>query len=431
MKISFIKVKYLVLFLCLWAINIFIFSDSLHAKTDKSTSLIDIRISHSSNSARLTLVFDGDTPFKFLTLSNPYRMVIDIPNLIWKAPKNPLPTHKGLISGLRHGQYKENTIRIVLDFKKPITIDKYAELPTEKTKLKSLKHLNKSGRRLYIDLVSVSDFKPQRYVSSNWPPKKIKLLNNKEPLKLTKPKAPPKYKTKSKKVTIAKFSNKLKKLIVLDPGHGGIDPGSIGAKTSIEKIIVLRIAKAAKKRLEASGKYRVILTRNKDIYIPLRERFEIAEDNKADLFISLHTDKLSDKKVQGTSIYTLSDKASDNESDLLAAKENRSDILTGHALELYSEDVSSILIDLAQESTNRLSWRFAEALLRTLKNKIKTIGKPHRYAGFAVLKSPNIASILIELGFLSNYKDRQLLVSKQFSQTFSYVLLTALNNYFK
>lgn len=412
--------------LLIFCIHISIFNiNKLYANEITTTSLTNIRISHKTNSARLTLEFDDDTPFQFFILSNPYRMVIDIPNLLWKAPKNPLPSYSGLISNLRYGQYKNNTLRIVLDFKKPIAIDKYAELPAGKN---DLVKLNKSGRRLYIDIVSVVKFKPQRYKSSNWPSKIFK--KKKESLRLTKPNALLKSVNKNNKIIIPNFNNKAKKLIVLDPGHGGIDPGSIGTKSSVEKTIVLNIAKAAKKRLESSGRYKVILTRNNDIYIPLRDRFKIAEEQKADVFISLHADKLANKNVYGSSVYTLSDKASDSESELLATQENRSDILTGHALDLYSEDVSSILIDLAQESTNRLSWRLAETLLQAISKRMKTVGRPHRYAGFAVLKSPNIASILIELGFLSNPNDRKLLVSKQFSQIFSYVLLTALDSYF-
>ena len=160
---------------------------------------------------------------------------------------------------------------------------------------------------------------------------------------------------------------------------------------------MLSFSKLLKKKLLATKKYNVILTREKDFYIPLRDRFKIADKAKADIFISVHADKIHVKKIRGLTVYTLSEKASDEESEALAKHENRSDVLVGENLNQYTQEVSNILIDIAQEKTNRQSWRLARKLVGKLKGQVPVSNKVHRYAGFAVLKSPNVPSILLEL----------------------------------
>ncbi|HAJ21682.1 MAG TPA: N-acetylmuramoyl-L-alanine amidase, partial [Rhodospirillaceae bacterium] len=202
-----------------------------------------------------------------------------------------------------------------------------------------------------------------------------------------------------------------KRVVVLDPGHGGVDPGAISTSGVYEKKVVLTYAKALKKALEATGRYDVVLTRDRDIFIPLRDRYQIAHEVNAGLFISLHADSHNSSSLRGLSVYTLSDKASDKEAEALATKENRSDLLAGTDLTGYEADVTSILISLAQQSVKQSSAYFAEILVDEMQTSARLLRNPHRFAGFAVLKSPNIPSVLIELGYLSNKSDEATLMS--------------------
>jgi N-acetylmuramoyl-L-alanine amidase len=217
--------------------------------------------------------------------------------------------------------------------------------------------------------------------------------------------------------------------IVIDPGHGGIDPGAIGS-TINEKQLTLAVAKALKKELEDTGKFRVLLTRSRDVYIPLRERFGLAREKGADLFISLHADSHNNPLTRGASVYTLSEKASDAESAALAAKENKSDIIAGVDLSKQSNVVSNILIDLAQRDTKNMSTRFASLLVRELKDQTMLLGNTHRFAGFAVLKAPDVPSVLVEMGYISSSKDEALLSSSGHQKKLARAVRQAVENYF-
>ncbi|MBP2302333.1 N-acetylmuramoyl-L-alanine amidase [Azospirillum picis] len=223
-----------------------------------------------------------------------------------------------------------------------------------------------------------------------------------------------------------------KPLIVLDPGHGGQDPGAIGVGGIYEKDITLATAKEVKRQLERTGRYRVRLTRDSDVFIRLRDRVALGREAGADLFISLHADSISSGDVRGLSIYTLSDKASDREAEMLAAKENRSDALVGLDLSGENALVANILIDLAQRDTMNHSKRFATLALQNLGRDIPLIpSKPHRQAGFAVLTAPDVPSALIEMGYLSNRRDVSLLISSVHRERLGKGLARTIDAYFK
>jgi N-acetylmuramoyl-L-alanine amidase len=201
-----------------------------------------------------------------------------------------------------------------------------------------------------------------------------------------------------------------RRVVVIDPGHGGQDPGAIGASGTYEKTITLMVARDLKRQLELTGRYRVYLTRDSDVFLRLRDRVQKARDLKADLFISVHADSIGSPDLRGASIYTLSDTASDAEAAALAARENRADIIAGVDLSNESRDVASILIDLAQRETMNRSASFAQVLVGELGREIRLQAvKPHRFAGFAVLKAPDVPAVLLELGYLSNREDESLL----------------------
>ena len=219
-------------------------------------------------------------------------------------------------------------------------------------------------------------------------------------------------------------------LVYIDPGHGGPDPGTIGHNGTYEKNVTLAVAKELERQLLATGRYRVKLTRESDIYVPLRERFWMARADHADIFISLHADSSFVGDPRGLSVYTLSETSSDAEAEALAAKENKSDLIAGVDLSKQSTAVTSILIDLAQRETKNLSAHFAELLVNELGKVTTLLPNTHRFAGFAVLKAPDIASVLIEMGYLSNVQDEALLLSASHRAKLAGALLRAIDGYF-
>jgi len=219
-------------------------------------------------------------------------------------------------------------------------------------------------------------------------------------------------------------------LVYIDPGHGGADPGTIGPDGVYEKTITLAVAQELQRQLIASGRYRAKLTRYGDQYVPLRPRFEMARDDHADLFISLHVNSALFGNPRGLSVYTLSETGSDSEADALAAKENKADLISGVDLTNQTKAVTSILIDLAQRESKNLSARFAELLLHDLGQVTPLLLNSHRFAGFAVLKAPDIASVLVELGYITNAQDEALLLSQPHRAKLAAAMLRAIDDYF-
>lgn len=220
-------------------------------------------------------------------------------------------------------------------------------------------------------------------------------------------------------------------MIVLDPGHGGIDPGTVGTSGTFEKNITLSIAKELQRQLLDGGRYRVLLTRNKDVFVRLSRRVEIAREAEAALFVSLHADSIKNRRVRGAAVYTLSETASDAEAAALAAKENRADVIAGLHIEGESSEVTTILIDLARRETMNLSAGFASLLVPEIRRNGKVLRNDHRVAGFAVLKAPDVPSILVEMGYLSNRQDEKLLLSRAYQRRISTAMVRAVDRYFR
>lgn len=220
-------------------------------------------------------------------------------------------------------------------------------------------------------------------------------------------------------------------LVVIDPGHGGGDPGAVGVGGVYEKDITLAAARELRRQLLSTGRYRVKLTRDSDVFIRLRDRVGIAREAGADLFISLHADALGSDQVRGLSIYTLSGKASDREAEMLAAKENRADAIVGMDLSSENQLVASILIDLAQRDTMNHSKKFASYALSHLSKDVRILAsKPQREAGFAVLTAPDVPSVLVEMGYLSNPVDAKLLSTAAHREKVGRDMANAVDAYF-
>ncbi|OIQ89371.1 N-acetylmuramoyl-L-alanine amidase AmiA precursor [mine drainage metagenome] len=223
-----------------------------------------------------------------------------------------------------------------------------------------------------------------------------------------------------------------KPLVVVDPGHGGVDPGATSLSGVYEKNIVLALAHDVKADLLRDGKVRCILTRDGDTFIPLRGRVAFSRSHHADLFMSLHADTVDDPGIHGLSVYTLSQTASDTEAQALADKENKSDIVAGLDLSNEPAEVTNILIDLAQRESMNKSAVFAARIIRAVQQGTHDVlqGSTHRFAGFAVLKAPDVPSVLVETGYLSNAHDERMLRSPQYRAKLAHALAKAIESYF-
>jgi N-acetylmuramoyl-L-alanine amidase len=371
-----------------------------------SPEVTKVRVGVHPGKTRLVLETTQAFPYRVFLLDNPYRVVIDLPNISWRAPLPQMKKAAGLVSNYRFGLFRPGNSRVVIDVTRPVKVARHAMLGGGKA----------GATRFFIDLEPVTklDFETARATVHSW---KWQTPQQTAPAKRKEPKA--------------KARGDSRHVIMIDPGHGGVDPGAIGLRGTFEKRVTLLVAKHLKKALEESGKYIVKLTRNRDIYIPLRDRFDKAEVEKAELFISLHADTIKNPKVRGASVYTLSERASDKEAGALATKENRSDIIAGVDLTQQSDTVASVLISLRQRHTMDESAHFARFMVDNLGKSIRLLRNTHRFAGFAVLKSPDVPSVLVELGYLSNKHDEKMLKSKKFRGNVSKAIRRAVDAYFE
>lgn len=218
--------------------------------------------------------------------------------------------------------------------------------------------------------------------------------------------------------------------IALDPGHGGIDPGAISPRGIREKTVALAMARELERQLKASGRYRVVMTRRQDVFVKLRERVALARRHRAELFLSLHADALPEPAMRGLSVYTLSEKASDRHTALLAARENRDDFVAGLRMAKQPPVIGAILLDLARRDTNNRSLALARAIVAATGRDVRLLPKPHRSAGFIVLTAPDIPSALIEIGCLSNPEEEKLLPTPAHQRRIAQALRRAIDDYF-
>src|SRR5262245_26691561 len=393
-------------------------------------AITDARLGVEPGLTRVVISLTQRSDFRVFTLADPYRVVIDLNEVDWKVPSGTKLQGQGLVAGMRYGLFKAGTSRVVLDLMEPSEVARAEFVPAA----------DGEPLRLLVDLRPVSETQFRAQLKSNT----VAYSAIAAIAPVTKPAARTLSPSGSGSSGTGAATGALggsaakqpieepkrgKPLIVIDPGHGGIDPGAIGSSIN-EKQLTLAVAKALKKELEDTGKFRVLLTRSRDVYIPLRERFGLAREKGAELFISLHADSHNNPLTRGASVYTLSEKASDAESAALAAKENKSDIIAGVDLSKQSNVVSNILIDLAQRDTKNMSTRFASLLVRELKDQTMLLGNTHRFAGFAVLKAPDVPSVLIEMGYISSSKDEALLSNSDHQKRLARAVCQAVQNYF-
>jgi N-acetylmuramoyl-L-alanine amidase len=357
------------------------------------------RIGHHGVETRFVIDLSAAVDFQVFRLTNPYRIAIDFPEVDWRLDDVNDGPEPGLIGSIRYGLLRPGTSRVVLDLRGPYRIKDTFLLPPS------------SGfpYRLVLDLIPIdkTTFEGMAAVDTE-----VAAAVEPVPLPLPKPR------------------REEPKIIVIDPGHGGADPGTIGRSGTQEKNIVLTVARELRDALDSLGNYRVVLTRNDDTFLKLRDRVQVARQAGGDLFISLHADSHSYRATQGVSVYTLSEKASDAEAAALAEKENKSDIIAGFDLSDENAEVTNILIDLAQRETMNRSANFANVLVQELASRVTLLRRTHRFAGFAVLKAPDIPSVLVELGYLSNSKEEDLLKTKRHRAKVIEAVIDAIETYF-
>lgn len=220
------------------------------------------------------------------------------------------------------------------------------------------------------------------------------------------------------------------RIVALDPGHGGIDPGAVSADRVYEKKITLATAAELARQLAGEGRFRPVLTRSRDVYVGLRERVARARRHHAELLLSIHADALPDAESHGLSVYTLSDQASDRETAALAARENRENFVEGVPLSREPPEIGTILLDLARRQTNNRSLIAAQAIVSQLGRTVALLEKPQRSAGFVVLTAPDVPSVLVEIGCLSNPREQRLLQLASYRQHLAQGLVRAIDEYF-
>ncbi len=390
-------------FSCLFGVGLVFGNPSLSAAQPEVTGL---RVGPSEGATRFVLELTEAPNYSVLLLADPFRVVIDLPELKWDSPGS---SASGLVEGLRYGLFKPGTSRIVLDVKGPVQVKGSFILPPSSA---SKQH------RLVLDLVSISrdafvagrvgdqSAGTQSVAASTIPQPAVPIIADRKP------------------------RSDGKRVIAIDPGHGGVDPGALGTSGAYEKDITLALAKQLKQTLTATGRYHVIMTREKDVFIALRERVEIARRAEAELFISLHADSMGRGTVRGASVYTLSETSSDKEAEELAARENKADVIAGVDLSDKDPILSGILIDLSQRAAKNEGKQFAVMTAESLSAVTPMLDPAHRSAGFRVLKAPDIPSILVESGFMTNQKDEKLLRSKSHRIKLATALLKSVDRYF-
>ncbi len=373
------------------------------------------------NISRFVMEMTGDTEYKILYLDNPKRIVIDVLNIdLSNVKKESLKS--GFVSDVRVGKLNSNVSRVVLD------LSSYAKVKNHFI----LKPLSRNKNyRLVIDIESISKDEFSKLLGT-----KTENIVDQEPVKSNTNTTVTTAKTvittrtqKPVKQNVATKKND-KKVIVIDAGHGGKDPGTIGVAGTYEKVIALHFAKQLRDILSKNPDYKVVLTREDDTFIPLQDRAKIAEKENASIFVSIHLNSSPNKQTHGFSIYTLNEKATDDEARKIAEKENAADLLGIGSFEGYDNITKNILGDLLQTQVKIASVEFATEIVSQVKQEVSCIYQPHREAPFIVLRS-SVPSVLIEAGFLSNKEEEKKLNQKWYREKMAYSFARAIDKILK
>lgn len=370
-------------------------SHAAHAASP-GPAVTDARLDRYGAGTRLALELTGRVAFEVFALAQPMRLVIDLSPVRWALPEPTLAFGRAGVAQIRFGRFRPGTSRIVVDLDDPLVLGRVRWLEADA--------VSRTPHRLILDLAPVpaTAFLATVRVRPSEPP----------PLPREKPPS-------------------LRRTIVLDPGHGGRDPGAVSPGGVVEKTVVLAFAHELRTVLEASGRYRVAMTRERDRSVGLWQRVAFARRADADVLLSIHVDRIDDPRIRGASVYTLSEEASDAETAALARIENRGDIVAGvKEAQGHDPDVAAVLTAMVRQGTMNCAAALAERLLPELGSVAPLVNRSHRFAAFRVLKAPDVPSVLIELGFLSNDRDAERLASGSHRRALAGAVLGALDAYF-
>ena len=343
----------------------------------------DVRLGGDENQTRLIVDLSRKIDVRAFTLADPYRVIIDMPQVNFQFPPKAGEKGRGLIKAFRYGLVLPGASRMVLDITAPVRVEKAFVIDAaDGQPARLVVDLLKVDRETFLRAVAVDNRLPR------------------DPLRRSQREPPDK-------------SGDPRPVIVVDPGHGGIDTGTRGPNGEMEKSLVLDFGLMLRDKIEKMGKYRVVMTRSDDTFVPLADRIQLARARQAQLFISIHCDALAhgDGDAQGATVYTLSETASDAEAGRLADEENRADVIAGVDLTEEPDQIADILIDLAQRETRAFSTQFARTLVTELRASTRLHKHPLKSAGFRVLKAPDVPAVLIELGYVSHSQDLKELTS--------------------
>lgn len=350
---------------------------------------------------RIVIDFDREPRFSVHYIANPARVVVDLPATAFGFPAKDLEA-RGLFKDIRYGAMDEESARIVLTANRPV------QLALAKVQADD----NGNGHRLVLDAEMIDKQKFAELVKTQSWTDQAGAAETTSAIPQSEKPAPGDF------------------VIAVDAGHGGIDTGAIGVDTKTEeKQVTLAFAKMLADRLNKEAGIKAFLTRDDDEFLSLSQRVLIARQNHAGLFISLHADTLKQKDIRGATVYTISDKASDKLAADLAERENLSDQIAGKETVTEPPEVADILLDLTRRETQAFSISLAESVLASFKDQVGTINNPHRHAGFRVLQAPDVPSILLELGFLSNVDDEKLLLDDNWRMRMADLLTDAVKRY--
>lgn len=369
----------------------------------QATIAKDARLAGDRERTRFIADLSKKVDVHVFALGNPYRVIVDAADVSFQMPEGIGKEPRGLVTAFRYGLFGPSKARIVLDVSGPFLIDRSFVLEPR----------DDQPARLVIDLVPTDE---KTFLG--------KLQDERKP------------RTDSPPVPLPMAPERpvdANPIVVLDPGHGGVDPGANSPNGVREKEVVLQFAKRLEQKLRNTGRYEVFMTRDDDTFLPLKERVAFAQKKGASLFLSIHADYFPTEidDARGATVYTLSERASDEEARALAAKENFSDAIAGVELPEDSDEVvTNILIDLAQRETKNRSVVFARSIVGELAAKGTLHTKRLRSAGFRVLKAPDVPSVLLELGFLSNAEDEKQLTSKAWRDRMADSVTAAIDGYF-
>ncbi len=378
---------------CLWLVSF--------GQRASAVDVAGVRFGQNGETTRFVVELSGDTKPSIFMLADPYRIVIDLPDVAWKGGES--IKSQGLVEGYRHGLFTDGVYRIVLDLKQPAVVSNAFTLPpTNQKNRRYVVDIKPSSRSDFMAAVASSKSQRSQYAAAVQSTPAVSNTRRRDG----------------------------KHVIVLDPGHGGIDPGNLGGIGVYEKVITLKLARAIRDELNRTGRYEVHLTRDRDIFHKVRERFQIARRYNADLFISIHADSIKNPRIRGGSVYNLSERASDKEAARLAARENKSDLIAGVNLDVVEDEVSGILIELAQRETMNYSAQFAEILVQEMRRDVPMLDRAHRYANLGVLKAPDVPSVLMEAGYLTNRANAKFLNSKRGQKLIAESARRAIDKYF-